>query len=346
MNRAREEGKAGRQVQEEPLEPDLPICDAHYHFWERPSGRYMLEDFLGDVAGAGHHVVQTVYSECRSMYRTSGIEEMRPVGETEGVCSIVEQLSSNSQLQPKVASGIVGYADLRLGARAEPVLEAHLAAGKGRFRGIRNVSTWHNNPEVALPAHNTKSLLADSAFRRGFALLKKFDLSFDACLFFPQLPELLDLARAFPETPIILDHAGGILGIGPYAGKSDEVLRAWKKEIEGLASCPNVFVKFGGLGQPNAGFGWHKRPIPPDSIEISEAIAPYLSWCIEQFGAHRCMFESNFPVDRVSYSYSTIWNAFKLVTEHFSPSERSALFHDTATEVYQLSAPRDQSLGA
>ncbi|HEY9593697.1 MAG TPA: amidohydrolase family protein [Spirochaetia bacterium] len=324
------------QVREEPIDPSLPICDAHHHLWDRPDGRYLIDDFLGDARG-GHRIVRTVYVECRSMYRKDGPVEMRSVGETEHVTGVAERAARAPGERVGVACRIVGYADLRLGAGVAPVLEAHLMAGGNRFRGIRNVSTWHEDPTVALKAHNIPGLLSDTRFREGFALLREYGLSFDACLFFTQLAELADLARAFPNTPIILNHAGGILGTGPYAGKSDEVFRVWKRGMAALAFCPNVCVKLGGLGEQNAGFGWRGRALPPTSAEMAKAMAPYFLACIEMFGADRCMFESNFPVDRRSCSYTVVWNAFKRITERFSPGERIALFHDTAARAYRFS---------
>jgi predicted TIM-barrel fold metal-dependent hydrolase len=260
---------------------------------------------------------------------------MQPVGETEFVQGIAAQSESGQYGKTRVAAGIVGFADLTLGAAVKPVLEAHIATGKGRFRGIRHSSAWDASSDIRSAAKIPK-LLLDSKFREGFACLKEYDLSFDAWLYHPQLMDLADLARAFPDTLIILDHIGGPLGIGPYAGKRDEVFQSWKNDIAALAACPNVVIKLGGLGMPWCGFGWHERTTPPSSAELAEIMAPYYHWCIEQFGVDRCMFESNFPVDKVSYSYTVMWNAFKRISRGFSPQAHSALFHDTAARVYRL----------
>jgi predicted TIM-barrel fold metal-dependent hydrolase len=320
---------------EEPIEPELPICDPHHHLWDRPNDRYLLEDLLQDTGG-GHRIVKTVFVECLSMYRKDGPKEMQPVGEIEFVQAIAEQNKGGPHGQTDVAAGIVGFADLTIGDAVIPVLEAHIAASESRFRGIRYISTWDASPDIISTRKPPQGLLLDPKFREGFACLKKYDLSFDAWLYHPQLMELVDLARAFPDITIILNHIGGPLGTGPYAGKRAEVFQDWQRGIAALATCHNVAVKLGGLGMPRNGFGWHERTIPPASAELAEAMGPYYRYCIEQFGPDRCMFESNFPVDKISYSYSVLWNAFKRISEGFSPQERGALFHDTAVKIYRL----------
>ena len=328
---------------EAPIEPEMPICDPHHHLWhrpdlaDRPGSRYLLEELLRDTGG-GHNIVQTVFVECRSMYMKSGSQEMSPVGETEFVQGIAAQSASGQYGTTQVAAGIVGHADLTLGAAVAPVLEAHIAASRNRFRGIRHSSTWDVSTDVRSSMAPPKGLLLDAKFREGFACLQRYDLSFDAWLYHPQLTELADLARAFSSVPIIVDHIGGLLGIGPYAGKREEVFQQWESGIAAVAACPNVVVKLGGLGMPLSAFGWNERATPPNSTELAEAMAPYYHSCIEQFGANRCMFESNFPVDKVSYSYAVMWNAFKVIAKDFSPEDRAALFHDTAVRVYRLSS--------
>lgn len=321
---------------EETIDPNLPICDPHHHLWDRPEDRYLLEELLRDT-GSGHNIVSTVFIDCRSMYRQDGPEKMKPIGETEFVQGIAAQSASGQYGPTRVALGIVGYADLRLGAAVEPVLEAHLVASPSRFRGVRYMCSWDASDEVDNAATNPPpGLMLDSAFRDGVARLHKYDLSFEAWFYHPQLPEFVDLARAIPEVTIILNHIGGPLGIGPYAGKRDRVFEAWKQDMTDLSTCPNVVVKIGGLGMTRCGFGWNESPVPPTSIELAETMGPYYMWCIERFGVNRCMFESNFPVDKVSYSYHVMWNAFKRIAHHFSPTERAALFHDTAARVYRL----------
>ena len=265
--------------------------------------------------------------------------EMQPVGETEFVQGVAA-ISASGQYGPtRVAAGIVSFADLALGATVAPVLEAHIAASPNRFRGIRHACAWDANPDIR-NSHTSPSqgLLMDTTFREGFACLQQYGLSFDAWLYHHQMGELADLARAFPDVTIILDHVGGPLGIGPYAGKREDVFEQWQPSIADLAACANVVVKLGGLAMSMCGFGWHRRPQPPTSAELAEAMAPYYLYCIEQFGVERCMFESNFPVDKVSCSYTVLWNTFKRMTQDFSSADQAALCHDNAVRVYRLDA--------
>jgi predicted TIM-barrel fold metal-dependent hydrolase len=324
---------------EAPLEPDLPICDPHHHLRERPNDRYFLEEFIQDTS-TGHNIVATVCVENRAMYRKDGAEIMKPIGETEFFDSVAAQAEANQSLSTRVAAGIVGHADLSLGEAVAQVLEAHMMASPNRFRGIRHSTTWDESEAVRSDAR--PGLLADNTFRRGFACLKRYGLSFDAWLYHPQLPELVQLARAFPDVTIILDHIGGPLGVGPYKGKRDEVFSLWSKEIVELSTCPNVSVKLGGFGSTRSGYDWHERAVQPASAELARTMAPYFDFCIEKFGVHRCMFESNFPVDKASYSYAAIWNAFKRITQRYSAAEHRALFHDTAARVYKLTINREQ----
>jgi L-fuconolactonase len=321
---------------EDAIEPELPICDAHHHLWYQTNNGYSIEEFLRDTSG-GHRIVQTVFLESWRMFREGSSREMPPVGETE----YIENIVSHSSQSTNVAAGIVGFADLTAGAAVSPLLEAHIAAGKGRFRGIRQTSTWDASPDFRSAG---KGLLLAPQFRQGFACLQKYGLSFDAWLYHPQLTEVLDLARKFADTTIIVNHVGGPLGIGPYERNREMVFQEWKRGIGALAVCDNVFVKLGGLGMEICGFGWHEDATPPGSSKLAEAMAPYFLWCIEKFGVNRCMFESNFPVDKRSYSYTIIWNAFKRIIKDFSPGERDALLHDTAVKVYRL-RPRDRLSG-
>ena len=317
-------------TQELSLEPDLLICDPHHHLWRRPDNPYLLDDFLRDASG-GHRVVSSVAVECGAMYRETGPAELRPVGETEFLEGIAVQ-NSRAENATAVAAAIVAYADLALGDGVGAVLEAHVEASPSRLRGIRYSTMWDASDSFrSVPQ---ASLLRDRAVRKGFAHLQALGLSFDAWLYHPQLPELVELARDFPEVPIILDHIGGPLGLGPYAGRRDEVFGAWSADITALSACPNVVLKLGGVGSLRSGYDWHTRTAASD--ELAEAMRPYFEHCIEKFGADRCMFESNFPVDRVSYSYAAIWNAFKIMSRSYSEAERRALFHDTAVRVYRL----------
>ena len=318
------------------LDPARPIVDPHHHLWDRGGVRYMMEEMTDDIA-MGHNVIATVYVEARSLYRASGPEAFRPVGEVEFVNGVAAMAASGAYGKALVCHGIVGHADLRLGDGAKAVLEAETAAGNGRFRGIRHSSPWDGDKAVAgIYAERPKGLLLDPTFRKGFACLAPLGLSFDSWLFYHQLGEFADLARSFPDTRICLDHCGGIIGIGSYAGRRDEIFKTWKASIQEVAKCKNVVVKLGGLAMVLPGFGFHEWPKPPNSEQCAAAWKPYIETCIEAFGPDRCMFESNFPPDKGQASYQVIFNAFKRLSSGLSESEKTALFLKTAADFYRL----------
>ena len=323
--------------EEEILDPDLPIVDPHHHLVDRENtGRYLLYDLLADTR-SGHNITATVYLEWLSMYRAAGPAEMRPVGEVEFANGVAAMAASGTYGKTQVCAGVVGYADLMLGARVEPVLEAMIRAGGSRFRGIRFISASHPDDAARGSSVNRPSdLLLDPKLREGFARLAPLGLSFDAWMYHTQLGELVDLARAFPETPIVLDHVGGPIGLGPYAGKRDQVFAEWKRSIDGLAGCPNVHIKLGGLGMRLFGFDVHEQELPPSSEQLATLWRPYIETCITAFGPTRAMFESNFPVDKGSGSYHVFWNAFKRLAAGCSPGEKAALFAGTASKFYRL----------
>jgi len=315
------------------LQPELPICDPHHHLWDHPTDRYLLDELRADT-GAGHNVVSTVFLECGSAYREDGPEELRPVGETAFVAALAEESARTPGAEIK---GIASFADLSLGEAVRPVLEAHVEAGRGRFRGIRHATAHDPSPDIRVShTHPRPGLMREATFQRGVAELGRLDLTFDAWLYHPQLPELVDLARACPDVRIVLDHLGGPLGIGPYRGRRDEVLVDWRRDLAAVAACPNVVLKVGGIGMPIYGLPWHKGERPPSSEELAAAWGDDIRWAIEQFGPSRCMFESNFPVDRQGGSYVVLWNAFKRIAAGSSPSEQADLFHDTAVRAYRL----------
>ena len=324
------------QRREEIIDPQRPIVDPHHHLWDRGGQRYLIEEMTDDIA-SGHNIVATVYVDCRSMYRATGPEAFRPVGEVEFANGVAAMSASGGYGKAAICAGIVSHVNLLLGDDARPVLEAEIAAGNGRFRGIRHSSAWDADPEVAgMYATRPKGLLLDPAFRRGFACLAPLGLSFDAWLFHPQIGELIDLARAFPDTRIVLDHCGGPAGIGRYAGRRDEIFQVWKASITEIAKCPNVTVKLGGLAMRLLGYDFHERPMPPSSAEVAAAWRPYIETCIEAFGPERGMFESNFPPDKGQCSYQVIFNAFKRIAAQYSETEKAALFSKTASDFYQL----------
>ncbi len=326
---------------EEALEPELPICDPHHHFWDLrseriPYQRYLLPELNADIQG-GHNVRSTVFIEARAMYRAGAPQEMRPVGEVEFVQGLAAASASGIYGSARAASAIVGHANLNLGAKVEPVLDALQAASPNRFRGIRHSVTWDPHPQVEnVAAHPVQGQLVTDAFAEGGRILAKRGLTYDCWLFFHQITELAAFARAVPDLQVVMNHVGGIVRDGPYIGRSDEVLDTWRKGVAEAAQCPNIVVKLGGLGMPRTGFDWHLRTRPVGSEELAQSIAPFFTYCIEQFGPSRCMFESNFPVDKVSYSYNVLYNAFKRFSAGYSPSERAAMFHDTAAHVYRI----------
>src|SRR5216684_5423517 len=328
-------------TQEPTLEPELPICDPHHHFWDRrlqslPYQRYLLDELYADIA-SGHHVRSTVFLEARSMYRPDGPVEMRPVGEVEFVQGLAAASASGLYGSSRAAAAIIGHANLNLGERVAPVLDALQAASPNRFRGIRHSVTWDPHPEVDnTAAHRMEKQLASDQFRTGAQVLARKGLSLEGWLYFPQLPELADFAKAIPDLTIILNHIGGLMRVGPYANRDNEVLATWRSGIAAVAKYSNVYIKLGGIGMPRTGFDWHTQSKPIGSEELATSMAPLLTYCIEQFGPNRCMFESNFPVDKVSFSYNVMYNAFKRFSKGYSAAERAAMFHDTAARVYRI----------
>lgn len=320
------------QVTEEIIEPDLPIVDPHHHLWDRLGG-YLLDELLADTA-TGHNIVATVFVQCRHGYRVEGPEHLKPVGESEMAIAVAEDCDRRGGPTRAVA-GIVSFADMTLGAAVDEVLQAQIAAAKGRFRGIRHITATDASFDTSLPPV-AAGLMMTPAFREGVARLAPAGLSFDGWLYHPQIPEFTALARACPDTQMILDHVGGPLGIGAYRGRQDEVFAGWKAAMTELSGCPNVAVKLGGLVMDTIGCPWPEDAVPPTSKVMAEAFRPWVDTTIELFGPDRCMFESNFPVDKVACSYPVLWNAFKRLTEGASAAEKASLFHDTAQRVYRL----------
>jgi L-fuconolactonase len=325
-----------KQREEAALEPDLPILDPHHHVWDDERGRYLIEELLEDV-NTGHNIVATVFIEAGSMYRADGPDAMKPVGQVEFVNGIAAMSASGRYGKSRLCAGIVGHADLMLGDDVQPVLEALVAAGNGRLRGIRHGVCWDTGNAARfgrrqVPQHQ----VLDPVFRKGFARLQALGLSFESWGVPPQLPDVVDLLRAFPEANVILNHVGGLLGIPPHDGNRDEVFKVWHAHIRELAQFPNLTMKVGGLGMLYCGWDFHLRDVPPSSEELAAAWRPYVEACIEAFGPDRCMMESNFPVDKQSCGYGVLWNALKRITKNHTPSEKAAMYHGTAARVYRL----------
>ena len=327
------------KTQEETLEPEIPICDPHHHFWvARPEPvhyqQYLLPELSSDV-GSGHNVKSTVFIEVRCEYRTDGPDEMKPVGEVEYIQTIADAAAAGSQGPTKAAAAIIGHADLKLGDGVRPVLEAMQAASPNRFRGVRHSVGYDESPELA--NRDIKGALGTDGYRAGAKVLASMGLVLENSLYYHQLSELADFARAVPELPIVLNHIGGLVRVGPYANRDEEVMPEWRKGVEEVSKCPNIIMKLGGVGQLRYGYYWHDRETAIGSEELAQELGPLMEHCIQQFGPDRCMFESNFPVDKISYSYNVIYNAFKRLSKGYSPTERTAMFHDTAARVYNIS---------
>lgn len=325
-----------RQPIEPVLEPALPIVDCHHHLWNVEGNRYLLAELSADL-NTGHNVTATVTMESQERYRETGPPEMRPVGETEFVAGVTAEGGEGDGGAPRVARGIVGFADLSLGERVQPVLEAQIVAGAGRLCGIRYATAWDASEVIG----NSFGITAAQVLRRpdvraGLARLAPLGLTFDAWVFHPQLVEVCEVARALPALTIVLGHTGGVLGYGPYGGRRDAIFAAWKRSMVELSRHPNVVVKLGGMLMRLAAFDYLTAEAPPSSRELAGHWRPYMETCIEIFGADRCMFESNFPVEKMGTGYACLWNAFKRVAAGASDGEKLSLFGATARRVYQL----------
>jgi predicted TIM-barrel fold metal-dependent hydrolase len=330
------------QISEEIIDHDIEIVDPHHHLWPGPprtegvnaENRYLLEDLWKDTE-SGHKVLKTVFVECGQGYFEHGPEAMKPVGETKFVIEVADEATldtSKAQIE-----GIVGHADMMLGSSAREVLEAHVEEGKGRFKGIRHGASWDESEEIR-NSHSIpiRHIYLDSKFQQGIEQLDALNLTLDAWNYHKQIKELTELAKCFPNLKIVQNHFGGPLGIGPYKNIREEVFSEWKDSISELAERENVYIKLGGLAMPINGWGWHKRDLPTTSEELLENHGKYYMHAINSFGVKRCMFESNFPVDKRSISYPVLWNGFKRVVRDCFLEEKEFLFSKTATEFYSL----------
>lgn len=319
---------------EEILEPDLPIIDPHHHLWRLPGSLYLFPEFLADIS-SGHSVTATVFEECHSMYRADGPTELRSLGETEFATGVAAMSASGEFGPARVCAGIVGNIDLMLGEHVDRLLDLHIASSGGRFSGVRYSTAWHPServPKVAPAPH----LLADTRVRAGIACLARRGLTFDAWVYHHQIGEVGDLAEAFPEMPIVLCHFGTPILGGPNAARQQEVFGEWREKMVSLARHDNVHVKLGALPVRRAGLSREADKEPLSSTEIANGWRPFLDVCVDLFGARRCMFESNFPVQKRWCSYAVLWNACKRLASAASADEKSALFAGTAARVYRL----------
>lgn len=325
---------------EEIIDPDHPIVDPHHHLW--PPGEafgYGLDDLLDDT-GSGHNVIATVFVECRAAYRADGPEHLRVVGETEFVAAqaAAAKRASAERADAATIAGIVARADLEAGDLLDEVLDAHAAAGGTLFKGIRHAGASALEPEaLTIPGSAPPDLYAREAFRAGVARLGERGLTYDTWHYHHQNADFAALAAAVPGTTLVLDHFGTPLGVGRFAGKREEVFGPWQDDIAAIAEHSNVVAKLGGLAMPDNGFGWHESPDSPVSSDrFVEEQGRYYRHAIECFGPERCMFESNFPVDRFSIGYAVLWNAFKKIAADYTADEQAAMFAGTAERVYRL----------
>jgi L-fuconolactonase len=324
------------EAPEEILEPDRRIIDAHHHLIDAPGHRYAIDDYAADCA-RGHDVRASVYIEVRQKYLEDGPEHLRPVGETAFVASVAEMAEQGTYDGRRLCAGIVGYADLAIGDRVAEVLDAHVEAAGGRFKGIRRGVYWDSDPAVYnhVSVRPPRGLMLDAEFQRGFGQLGPRNLSFDAVLFHPQLTELAQLAGRFPETTIIVNHLGFRLGVGDHTRNRGETDRRWRRDLAALAEHPNVMVKIGGLGMRIWGF-----EIPegerPGSVVLAEHWRPYFEAGLEIFGAGRVILESNYPVDAQTTTFTTLWNALKRLTKDLSDDEKHRLYWRNANKAYRL----------
>lgn len=316
---------------EEVIEPDLEICDPHHHIMDHAAWSYSLADLQRDL-GDGHRVTSTVFVEAGSFYRKDGPDHLRPAGEIE-MARAAQQKTRGSGCQ--VAAAMVAHADLTAGGELIALLDLYAEAGGGSVRGVRQSATRDASRELHSSYHGAgPELYERDDFRAGIGELIKRNLSLDTWQYYHQLPALIDLARAFPELRILVDHVGGIVGLGPYAGRQDEIFSIWRGHVRALAELPNTWVKLGGLGMATSGFDYGGPA--PGSETVAAIWKPYIEVCVEAFGASRSMFESNFPIDGQSCSYRTLWNALKRLAEGASKEEKAQLFRDTARRFYRI----------
>ena len=322
-------------VTEDIVDPDRPIIDTHHHLWESPSpwGVYLLDDLWADT-GSGHNIEKTVFIDCRANYREDGPDHLKPVGETEFVAAVAAKSAKNAD-QATIAA-IVGHADMNRGEAVEEVLAAHEAAGNGLFRGIRHAGPNDETGTLTNAGRGRPCPYSRDDFRTGVKTLGKLGYTYDTWHFFHQNQDYLALARAVPDTLMILDHFGTPLGVGAYAGKQEEIFEQWRQDMAAIAECPNVVAKLGGMAMPDNGFGWDQNDRPPTSDEFAAAQKRYYLHTIECFGPDRCMMESNFPVDKLSISYQVLWNGLKKIVADFSEDEKHAMFYGTAERVYRI----------
>ena len=320
--------------QELPIDSGQKIIDPHHHLWDRGGSRYLAEQLSKDTS-RGHAVTDTVFVECLANYRKEGEKKFRSIGETEFVFNESQRAE---RLEGCNISGIIAYVDLSLGYEVTEVLTAHNEISSALLKGVRHATAWSSDPNIPV-SHSkpSKELMIQQRFIDGVKQLSHFDYSFDAWLYFDQLHELSSLAKKAPETKIIINHLGAPLRIGNWKNKAQEMQALWQVELEKLSSFENVYLKIGGIGMENYfSTQWANKPTPPSSDQVVSVWNEKILWCIDTFGTEKCMFESNYPVDRQTLPYSVIWNSFQKITNSFSRTEKDNLFWQTAATVYGI----------
>lgn len=321
------------ETQEEIIDPLREIIDCHHHLWNRPDSRYMVDEFLRD-AQDGHHVVQSIFIQCRTGYRHGTLDS--PALETTAIAHATH--ASQGQASPvQVGAGIVGYADMRGGAGIAPLLDAHIQSGGDRFKGVRHIVAWADGPEFQVEGYPTApGMMSSPEFEAALQQLAVRNLSFEAMVYHTQLDELAGVARTHADTRFVLNHIGLPLGIGAFSSRKEHAFADWRAGLRALAGCDNVYIKLGGMGMHMLGLALDSEPGPFASKRIADAYRPYVDECVSAVGANRCMFESNFPVDRRRCDYRTLWNAFKRIGSSYTEDEKHMLFSDTARRCYGL----------
>ena len=321
------------QTVESALQPEIEIVDPHHHLWDDVEPGYALNEFLSDT-NSGHNVVQTVFVESGWGWDSNTEPELKSVPEVRLASAAAEESERRGGTR---IGGVVGFLDMRNGAACARALEALQVASQGRLVGVRDRTAWDSDPAIPAPSTGTTAgAMRAPGWRTGFAQLAQSGLTYDAWLYHPQLADLADLAASFPDTQVVLDHLGVPLGVGRYGLNRVESFEEWKRQMRQVAAQPNVNVKLGGIGMPLLGGEWHRGPRPPSSDELADSWRPHILWCIETFGVDRCMFESNFPVDRCTASYVILWNTFKRIVADGSIAEKAALFAGTARATYGI----------
>lgn len=330
------------KVREPALEPEIPICDCHHHLWDMGGNTYLNGEFQRDMKSGlsgeeTHNVVSTVFVECTTSYDDAPESYARYMGETRFAEQLAEESDRQTQPAPRIAAAIIARADVNGHETLPLAIAAHQAISPGRFRGFRHVVNWDPEPEIGQGHSNPgPQLLLDRDFQSGAAILSEHGLLFETVALHTQLDEVIAFSRKLPRLKIVLNHMGCAVGVGRFSDQRDAVFKDWSEKMSALARCENVYVKLGGFNMARYGFAWHTRPTPPTSDELAEVTGRYYRTVIDRFGPERCMFESNFPMDKISCSYGVLWNAYKKITAPLPGASRRQLFCDTAETLYSI----------